>query len=165
MIVVVESFDVRAMVENVIDSAQPLVRKNGNCLDLNCPAEPVFMISDQTKVHQCLLNLVSNAAKFTRAGRVRLDVRRDGARIIFSVADTGPGMTQQQMERLFEPFTQVHTEEGIAGTGLGLAITRRLCRLLEGDVRVESEPGRGSVFSLSFPLTIRQLETESLASV
>jgi signal transduction histidine kinase len=165
MVVTVESFDPRAVVEDVIGSAQPLSQKNGNRPDLDCPDKPMSMLSDLTKVHQCLLNLVSNAAKFTRDGRVRLDVRREGGRIIFRVADTGQGMTEEQMERLFEPFTQVHTEDGIGGTGLGLAITRRLCRLLEGDVTVNSEIGRGSVFSLSFPLAIRQPGTESSASV
>jgi signal transduction histidine kinase len=148
----VETFDVNAMLHEVADAAQPMIRRNGNRMAINYPAQPISMTSDQTKVRQCLLNLLSNAAKFTRSGVVGLDATPCGGRIVFRVSDTGVGMTPGQIERLFEPFSQVHAGNGPGGTGLGLAITRRLCELLGGEVSVESEPGRGSAFSLSLPL-------------
>jgi signal transduction histidine kinase len=90
--------------------------------------------------------------KFTKDGRIGLDVTTAAGRVVFRVSDTGPGMTAEQTARLFEAFTQVHTDTGTGGTGLGLAITRRLCELLDGRVTVESQPGKGSTFSLDFPL-------------
>jgi signal transduction histidine kinase len=157
---VTHSFDVREMLREVVDSVQPLVKKNGNTLIVDCPPGATLMLSDQTKIRQCLLNLLSNAAKFTHAGKIRINVSCAGDRIVFRVSDSGCGMTPEQMARLFEPFTQVHCDESIEGTGLGLAITRRLCDVLDGDIIVDSEAGRGSVFSLSLPLTIAQRHTE-----
>lgn len=161
---VTDSFDVRQMLKDVINSVQPLVEKNGNRLVVNCPPEGTLMLSDQTKVRQCLLNLLSNAAKFTHAGKVQLDVRCEDNRIVFRVSDSGCGMTPEQTSRLFEPFTQVHRDESVGGTGLGLAITRRLCEVLDGHIIVHSEAGKGSLFSLSLPLTTAQMRRQAIAS-
>jgi signal transduction histidine kinase len=120
------------------------------------------MTSDRTKVSQCLLNLLSNAAKFTCDGEVRLSVECGECTIAFGVSDSGDGMTAAQIERLFEPFTQVHAGGERNGTGLGLAITRRLCTLLGGEVSVESEPGKGSTFVVSLPLAMPEAKTECL---
>jgi signal transduction histidine kinase len=107
------------------------------------------------------LNLLSNAAKFTRSGQIGLDVDVDGDHIVFRVSDTGPGMSSEQTQRLFAPFTQVHSGRQNEGTGLGLAITRGLCELLEGEVNVESESGKGSTFTLSFPAGLVQVACQA----
>ena len=112
---------------------------------------------DVTRLKQCLFNLLSNAGKFTKEGTVKLRARhtqRDGVDCVaFDVIDSGIGMTQEQIEKLFQAFTQadVSTTREYGGTGLGLAITRKLARLMHGDVEVESEPGTGSTFTLVLP--------------
>ena len=113
-------------------------------------ATPPLTRRDAVRLRQVLLNLLSNAAKFTRKGEVRLEVQRDGARIRVDVSDTGMGMDDEQLGRLFEPFIQVHREgvDTLGGTGLGLAISRRLCRLMGGDLTVRSRRGEGSTFSI-----------------
>jgi len=156
MTVKTESFDLRGLVEDVVHAVHPIVEKNGNRLVFNFPESNLTMRSDQTKIRQCLLNLLSNAAKFTRSGQIGLDVDVDGDHIVFRVSDTGPGMSSEQTQRLFAPFTQVHSGRQNEGTGLGLAITRGLCELLEGEVNVESESGKGSTFTLSFPAGLVQ---------
>jgi len=120
--------------------------------------EPVgAIIADRTKFRQVLLNLVSNACKFTHNGKVTIAARRlargDEHSVEFQVRDTGIGMTPEQMARLFEPFTQAdaQTSRRYGGTGLGLALTRRLCRLMKGDVRASSIAGEGSVFTVELP--------------
>jgi signal transduction histidine kinase len=107
-----------------------------------------------------LLNLLANAAKFTENGTLALEVSRegsgDGEEVLFRVRDTGIGMTQEQIGRLFQPFTQADasTTRRYGGTGLGLTITRRYCEMLGGDIGVESEPGVGTVFTLRLPARI-----------
>ena len=119
------------------------------------------MHADQTKVRQALLNLLSNAAKFTERLTVTLTVRREasdgGDRIVFAVADTGIGMTDEQVGRLFEAFSQAEasTKSRYGGTGLGLAISRQFCRLMGGDITVESQPGSGSTFTIRLPAQVR----------
>jgi adenylate cyclase len=113
--------------------------------------------SDRTKLRQALLNLLSNAAKFTEDGRIDLSVRLiDMSDLVeFAIADTGIGMTQEQIAKLFRPFQQADasTARNYGGTGLGLAITQHFCRMLGGDILVESEPKRGSIFRLTLPRT------------
>jgi CheY-like chemotaxis protein len=119
-----------------------------------CPADIGRFRSDQIKVKQCLLNLLSNANKFTSKGTIELAAARvDGARVCFRVSDTGVGMTKEQMGRLFEAFSQADasTTKRFGGTGLGLAITRHFCSMLGGDVTVESTPGMGSTFTITLP--------------
>ncbi|HWE51309.1 MAG TPA: hybrid sensor histidine kinase/response regulator [Bryobacteraceae bacterium] len=154
MSVTVERFNIAAMLDDVIEAARPLITANRNRLDLKSPASSVTMTSDGTKVRQCLLNLLSNAAKFTLDGAIRLEVVCDPDHVTFHVSDTGVGMSGEQTARLFAPFTQVHTGDTRGGTGLGLAITGRLCKLLRGEISVMSNAGKGSTFTLNFPLEI-----------
>jgi CheY-like chemotaxis protein/anti-sigma regulatory factor (Ser/Thr protein kinase) len=125
-----------------------------------CPATTGAMRADLTKVRQALFNLLSNACKFTDHGTVTLAVRRevDGDQdwLRFGVTDTGIGMTQEQLERLFEAFSQADaaTTRKYGGTGLGLALSRRLCRIMGGDVTVESKAGLGSTFTIRLPAVV-----------
>jgi signal transduction histidine kinase len=122
------------------------------------------MRADPTKVRQVLFNLLSNACKFTDHGTVSLVVKPDGAGdaawLTFSVSDTGIGLTPEQLGRLFQDFAQADaaTTRKYGGTGLGLALSRRLCRLMGGDVTVQSEPGRGSTFTVRLPANVAATE-------
>jgi CheY-like chemotaxis protein len=140
---------------------------NGNGFDACCVDDLGTMRSDQVKVRQALLNLLGNAAKFTRHGRVTLTARRlareggDGW-LEFAVSDTGIGMTPDQVARLFQAFAQADpaTARRYGGTGLGLAITKHFCCLLGGDVTVASEQGKGSTFTVTLPAAVGQTGEE-----
>jgi len=151
-----EDFDIAATVADVAATVQTLVAKKNNTLIVRCPPDAGPMRADLTKVRQSLFNLLSNAAKFTENGEITLDVRRDGADWLFTVRDSGIGMTGEQMAGLFEAFAQADasTTRKYGGTGLGLAITRRFCRMMGGDTTVESEPGRGSAFTICLPAVV-----------
>ena len=158
MDVFVEEFDVATMLAEVEVVARQLMAKNANTFEVRRAPDLGTMRSDQTKVRQNLFNLISNAAKFTKQGRITLDVRRSpgkggGDWLEFRVSDTGIGMTPAQMAKLFQAFGQADasTTRNYGGTGLGLAITKHFCRMLGGDVTVESEHGRGSTFTLTLP--------------
>jgi signal transduction histidine kinase/DNA-binding response OmpR family regulator len=152
-----ETFDLAGLVGGVVTTIRPLVEKNDNVFRVRCPDDPGALHADVTRVRQCLYNLLSNAGKFTSNGEVVLDVERapgDGAdRIVFRVSDTGIGMTPEQLARVFQPFVQadVSTTRKYGGTGLGLTITRKLAQMMGGDVRVESEAGKGSRFTFELP--------------
>jgi len=158
-----ETFDVCQMVQDVAAIVRPLVGKNGNTLVVECPEDIDEMHADLTKVRQTLFNLLSNAAKFTNDGTITVQVdrrqetgdRSEGG-ITFTVSDTGIGMTGEQIARLFEAFSQADnsTTRRFGGTGLGLAISRHFCRLMGGDIAVESRPGHGSTFTVSLPLEV-----------
>jgi signal transduction histidine kinase len=158
-----ESFDVRAMVDDVVTTVTPLVAKNDNQLEVKCFEGLGSMYADMTKVRQMLLNLLSNASKFTEGGTISLDVDRrkdaDDGRlmIVFNVTDTGIGMTPAQMNRVFEAFSQAEaaTTSKYGGTGLGLAITRRFCHMMGGDVQVQSDVGVGSNFAIRLPAVVK----------
>jgi PAS domain S-box-containing protein len=162
MELVPETFAVRAMLDDVLTTVQPLVGRNGNTLALDCPADPGTMHTDLTRVRQVLLNLLSNASKFTERGTITLAVRRTGdagrPAVEFQVRDTGIGMTPEQLGRLFEAFTQAEatTSRRFGGTGLGLTISRTFCRMMGGDVAVASAPGRGSTFTVRLPAALGQ---------
>ena len=171
-----ENFDVATMIEEVMTTAQPLVEKKGNALALKAKGELGTMYADQPKVRQILLNLLSNAAKFTEKGVITIGVERikndkqkppkknknndfnSGSNyssqvLIFRVSDTGIGMTNEQLEQIFKPFTQADasTTRKYGGTGLGLTISQRLCQILGGEISVESQDGKGSTFTVSLP--------------
>ena len=152
-----ESFDVASLIDDVEMLVRPLAERNSNRLVISCPPDIGSIMSDVTKVKQTLINLLSNAAKFTQDGTVELTVKRggDGAEgtISFTVSDTGIGMTQEQMSRLFQAFSQADssTTRKFGGTGLGLAISRSFAKMLGGDLSVTSEPGKGSQFELTLP--------------
>jgi adenylate cyclase len=168
MAVLIERFDVAALICQVEAVVQPLLAKNANTLVVDCAPDLGAMCTDQTKLRQNLFNLLSNAAKFTNEGRITLGARRlvlDSAEWLeFRVSDTGIGMTAEQLSRLFEAFTQAEasTARDYGGTGLGLAITRHYCRMLGGDVTVESAPGAGSTFTIALPAVAPAAEAELL---
>ena len=157
MDLLVEDFEVADLIDQVHSVIEPLIAKNANVLEVICASDLGTMRSDQTKLRQSLLNLLSNAAKFTEGGRITLAARRmtdgDGERLQFVVSDTGIGMSPEQLGRLFQAFSQARssTSRDYGGTGLGLAITRHFCRLLGGDVTVESSPAQGSTFTMTLP--------------
>jgi PAS domain S-box-containing protein len=154
-----ETFDVEVLVREVAATMQPLVAKNGNLLVIEGHEGAGTMHSDVTRIRQILLNLVSNAAKFTEAGRIRLRVVREQGDapeqdwITMMVEDTGIGMTPDQLSRLFDAFTQAEasTASRYGGTGLGLDISRRFARMLGGDLGATSASGAGSRFLLRLP--------------
>jgi PAS domain S-box-containing protein len=148
-----ETFAVAPVVEQVATTVQPLVERNANRLEVSCDAAVGEMRSDTTRLRQVLLNLLSNACKFTDHGRITLEVEPAGHDLVFRVRDSGIGMTPEQLGRLFQAFSQAEasTAAKYGGTGLGLAITRRLCQLMGGDIRVESQAGAGSTFTVRLP--------------
>jgi signal transduction histidine kinase/DNA-binding response OmpR family regulator len=152
-----EAFPIGALVDDVVTTIRPLAEKNGNRMTIECGADIGIMRADPTRVRQALLNLTSNAAKFTESGLITLTATRrrhdDAEWITFAVSDTGIGMTPEQTAKLFQDFTQADasTTRKYGGTGLGLAISRRFCRLMGGDITVVSAPGRGSTFTIELP--------------
>jgi CheY-like chemotaxis protein/nitrogen-specific signal transduction histidine kinase len=155
MDVFVEAVDLVPLVDEVRTIIEPLAARNGNALVIECSADVGTMRTDRTKVKQSLLNLLSNASKFTKNGKLVLTVERlaGGAQVRFAVADTGIGMSEEQVGRLFEAFSQADasTTKRYGGTGLGLAITRHFCAMLGGDVGVTSKEGEGSTFTMTLP--------------
>jgi two-component system, sensor histidine kinase and response regulator len=166
MLLSLESFDVRAVIGELVDTVRPLLDKNRNTLSLRCD-DNVRMHADLTKTRQILLNLLSNASKFTRDGTIAVDVRRcefDGRDCVeFTVADTGVGMTLEQTQKVFDPFTQadVTTTRKYGGTGLGLAIVARFCELMGGTVWVDSRIGEGSRFVVRLPMEMDDVASEA----
>ena len=162
MELVLERFNVSDLIDEVATTIRPLVDKNFNRLDVNCADNVGKMDSDLTRIRQILLNLLSNASKFTENGTVTLAVHREndaesGADVIvFSVSDSGIGMTEDQIAKLFQAFAQAEasTSRKYGGTGLGLAISRRFCQMMGGDISVESEAGAGSTFTVRLPAEV-----------
>ena len=159
--------NVQELVDDMAHTIQPVVDKNDNEFVVECSDEIGTIFADTTKVRQALLNLLSNAAKFTRHGRIALQVKRfednTNEKIIFSVTDTGIGLTKKQMSRIFDPFTQADssTTREYGGTGLGLAISRNFCQLMGGDLTVTSKRGDGSTFSIILPTTVKPISQSS----
>jgi hypothetical protein len=152
-----ETFDVGALVEQVVSASTPLATRHGNQLSVKIAGGVGSMVSDATKVRQVLFNLLSNAVKFTRDGWVSVEARReqrDSADwVVVAVTDTGIGIAREHLSRLFKPFVQVDAtiSRRYGGTGLGLAITQHYCQLLGGRVEVESAPDQGSTFTAWLP--------------
>ncbi|GDX86510.1 hypothetical protein LBMAG44_04230 [Gemmatimonadota bacterium] len=153
-----ETFNVTDLIQDVAETVQPLLDKNTNSLTVNVPPTVGVIHADQVKVRQMLLNLLSNASKFTKEGVVALSVDREvvinGEDVfVFRVRDTGIGMSPEQLSRLFQPFMQAEssTTKRFGGTGLGLAITKHLAELMGGSVTVASELGRGTTFTVRLP--------------
>jgi GAF domain-containing protein/DNA-binding response OmpR family regulator len=164
-----EIVDVAGLVKDIAAVIQPLAAKNANRLEMRCPEDVGTMRADLTKVRQALFNLLSNACKFTDRGTISLAVAREASDgqdwMMFSVSDTGIGMTPEQLARLFGAFSQADaaTTRKYGGTGLGLALSRRLCRMMGGDVTVESEAERGSVFTIRLPARVAEAAGEPVA--
>ncbi|MGI8967785.1 MAG: ATP-binding protein [Chloroflexota bacterium] len=155
-----EKFDVGATIRDSVAVVKPMVDRNRNRLDVSGDNDLGTVYADLTKVRQGIFNLLSNAAKFTKNGVITLDARRereaDGDWVIVAVRDTGIGMTEEQMGRLFQEFTQADasTSRDYGGTGLGLALSRRLCRMMGGDIDVVSAAGQGSTFTIRLPAQV-----------
>jgi signal transduction histidine kinase len=159
-----EPVSLPGLIEDVVGTAEQLADKNRNRLVVENGEEPASLIADPMRLKQILLNLLSNACKFTKDGEVALRVRRvaDGRDWIeLSVADTGIGLTPEQQAKLFQDFTQADslTARRYGGTGLGLALSRKLARMMGGDVTVTSEAGKGSVFTVRLPASADALVT------
>ena len=157
----IEAFDIAEMVNDVAATVQPLVEKKANKLEVHCAKTTGTMQGDLTKVRQILFNLLSNASKFTEKGLVTVDVTRDQDMVLFRVTDNGIGMSDEQLAKLFQPFTQADasTTRKFGGTGLGLAISRRFVEMMGGKIDVTSETGKGSTFTVSLPLVIAKQPT------
>ena len=155
-----ETFDIAPLIADVASTIEMQVAKNDSKLQIICPDDIGSMRADLSKVRQGLLNLVSNAAKFTHRGKISVEVERsrmDGDEwVVFRVSDTGIGLGSEQIVKLFQAFTQADTSttRKFGGTGLGLALTRRFCHMMSGDVTVHSVPGEGSVFTIKLPATV-----------
>ncbi|MEG4393274.1 ATP-binding protein [Microcoleus sp. BROC3] len=203
-----EKCDISAIIHDVANTIKPLVDKNSNVLSVNCPPDIGTVYTDVTKIYQCLLNLLSNASKFTESGKITLEVRRFRRKqeeerekheeklsflgdeevasdvlgveakrersksekevesdipaaeewISFTVSDTGIGMNPEQIERVFQAFTQADesTTRRYGGTGLGLAIAKKFCQMMGGDISLESELGKGSIFTVELPAIVAE---------
>ena len=153
----VETFAIEPMISDVVDTFHPIASKNNNRLVVKCPKNIGEITTDSTKVRQALMNLLSNACKFTRDGEIEFKIRREqgdrGQLVVFTVSDNGIGMTLDQQQSLFSDFNQADPATAVkyGGTGLGLAISRRFCQMLGGDIRVDSVAGEGSIFTLTLP--------------
>jgi adenylate cyclase len=151
-----QTVQLAALINDVISTAGQLAEQNKNRLVVYAQEDLGALTVDPMRLRQILLNLLSNACKFTKAGEVKLAALRvrNGSNFVeFAVSDTGIGMTAEQQAKLFEEFTQADasTAQRFGGTGLGLSITRKLARMMGGDVTVTSEPGKGSVFTVRLP--------------
>jgi signal transduction histidine kinase len=152
-----ETFPLAPLIADVVKTIEPLAAKNANKVAVKCDGAIGALHADQMRLRQALLNLMSNANKFTDHGTISIDVRQgkeDGRDCLtIEVADTGIGMTPEQMGKLFQEFSQAEasTTRKYGGTGLGLAISKRFCQMMGGDITVESAPGRGSTFTIRLP--------------
>jgi signal transduction histidine kinase/DNA-binding response OmpR family regulator len=151
-----ETFEVAAMIDEVTATVRALVDQKSNELVVDIAPDVGRMHADLTKVRQGLFNLLSNAAKFTENGRVEVRVRAEGDDLLFEVRDSGIGIPEGKLSHIFDEFSQADesTTRNFGGTGLGLAITRRFCRMMGGDVAVESVAGEGSTFTLRIPVSV-----------
>jgi signal transduction histidine kinase len=163
MKVAVEPVPVKGVIQEVADTVEPMARKNGNRLLVEAGAEEITVLADRIRFRQSLLNLAGNACKFTENGTVRLSaatIHREGAQWCeIQVRDTGIGIAPEKMNQLFEPFVQLEqsSTRKYGGTGLGLVISRRLCRLMGGDITVTSQEAQGSTFTLVLPSAIQEI--------
>jgi len=152
-----ETFPLAPLIADVVKTIEPLAAENANRIAIKYDGAIGTLHADQMRLRQALLNLLSNANKFTERGSIALDARqgKDNGRdwVTIAVADTGIGMTPEQMVKLFQEFSQADasTTRKYGGTGLGLAISKRFCQMMGGDITVESEPGRGSTFTIRLP--------------
>jgi signal transduction histidine kinase len=147
-----EETSIRSIINEAINMIAPLAEAKG--LSVRAEGDEAELLTDGSKVRQILLNLLSNAVKFTDSGEIVIRSRLDLQTVQVAVTDTGIGIAAENLERIFDPFWQVEqrSTRKVGGTGLGLSVSRTLARLVGGDVRVESEMGKGSTFILTLPL-------------
>jgi signal transduction histidine kinase len=152
-----QPFDLNTFVDDVAATCRPLVMDNGNDFIVERGGDLGTVVGDATKLRQAVLNLLSNAAKFTHRGRVTLAVAREEADWIrIAVRDTGIGISRENLPKLFQEYNQAEasTRSRYGGTGLGLALSQKLCAMMGGEITVESEPARGSCFTIRIPATL-----------
>jgi signal transduction histidine kinase len=149
-----ESLRADDLVRDVAGEIEPLAQSKNLAFSLEIADEDVRIRTDRAKARQILMNLLSNAVKFTERGSVTLRLRADVDRAHFEVIDTGIGIPQEQLDRIYDPFWQLErpNTRRVGGTGLGLSVSRRYARLLRGDMTVESNPTRGTTVTVSLPL-------------
>jgi signal transduction histidine kinase len=158
MEVELQAVEVQHILGDIQETIQPLASRNANELTIHAAPGVPPVHADPMRLKQCLLNLLSNACKFTQAGRIELTIDHqevDGEDVIvFNVTDTGVGVSPEQAARLFQPFSQADasTTRKFGGTGLGLSITKNLCEAMGGTISLESELGAGSTFTLRLPV-------------
>jgi signal transduction histidine kinase/DNA-binding response OmpR family regulator len=156
-------FSVAELIEEVLMTTKPMIEKNHNRLVVDYPQTIGFMYADPTKVSQALMNLLSNAAKFTEQGTITLTVQRtrhdDEERIQFHVQDTGIGLGQADVQNIFQAFSQADssTTRKYGGTGLGLAISRHYCQMMGGGLTAQGKPGEGSLFTIELPVQVNEM--------
>jgi len=161
----VQEFDLRELITTIRDTIEPLAQRQGNQLEIEYVKAPDIVSYDQQKLRQVLINLMSNACKFTNGGRVKLEVGLDGnGWLELRVSDSGIGISDEQRARLFRPFVQADssTTRRYGGTGLGLAISQRFCEMMGGRIEVQSQPGQGSTFTVRLPEKVRRLSRRAL---
>jgi signal transduction histidine kinase len=171
-----ETFDIAPLIEEVVTTTRPMVQRNANTLVVDCANDLGTIYADLTKVRQVLLNLLSNAAKFTTQGKITLEVSREeksklselneptqSSFMIFRVTDTGIGMTPNQLKQIFKAFTQADasTTRKYGGTGLGLTISRHFCQMMGGEISAFSQPEQGSTFTVRLPVQVVGGKTKS----
>jgi PAS domain S-box-containing protein len=153
-----DDFDVPMLVFDTSRTIQPLLLKNNNRLEIECDLQLGEIRADMTRLRQVLLNILSNACKFTKSGEIKIQVNRQnyiqGEFFCFTISDTGIGISPENLQKLFQPFNQADssTTRQYGGTGLGLAISHRLCQMMSGDITVTSQLGRGSTFTICLPV-------------
>jgi hypothetical protein len=156
----IEEFDLQLLLKEIDSTINPLVTKKANTLTVTASGPPLLLRLDHTKLRQILFNLLSNSCKFTEHGKITLTVESDSSHakfdhdvVMFSVRDSGIGMTQDQMKKLFKDFSQADgsTTKKFGGTGLGLAITKKFCEMMNGSITVQSVPNEGTTFTVTLP--------------
>ena len=154
----IEEFDFETLLKQVEATAKPLVEKNKNKFIIKSKIKKLKLQNDQTKLRQILFNMLSNAAKFTKKGTVTLTISKDDNDIKFAVTDTGIGMNEEQLDKVFEEFTQAETSisRDYGGTGLGLPISKNMTELMGGKMDVESVEGEGTTFSITIPIIVQE---------
>tara|TARA_B100001750_G_scaffold235097_1_gene237208 strand:- start:128 stop:1453 length:1326 start_codon:yes stop_codon:yes gene_type:complete len=154
----IEEFEFEKHLSQIEATAKPLVEKNGNKFVIEKPDNIKKLTNDQTKLRQILFNMLSNAAKFTKKGTVTLAITESGDDIKFAVIDTGIGMNEEQLGKVFEEFTQAEssTSKDYGGTGLGLPISKMMTEMMGGRMDVESEAGKGTTFSITIPIEVQE---------
>jgi signal transduction histidine kinase len=163
------SFALAPLINDVVKTIEPLAAKNGNQVAIHCDPKIGMLHADQMRLRQALLNLMSNANKFTEKGTITIAAHQGQENgqdwITLAIADTGIGMTVEQMGKLFQEFSQASstTASKYGGTGLGLVISKRFCQMMGGDITVQSEPGRGSTFTIRLPRIV-EAPKETVAS-
>jgi signal transduction histidine kinase len=163
-----ETFSIVPLIEEIVATSKLLVSQNNNQLKVEYSPDIGSMYGDFTKVRQCLLNLLSNAAKFTKEGIIRFQIKRENVGdqdwIYFQIKDTGIGIAPEQQGQLFSAFKQVDSSatRKFDGAGLGLAIAKQYCQIMEGNITLESELGKGSTFCLKLPAQIKNPERQEL---